>query len=819
MATQGIKIPIEVTTDNLSQVTAKIVKTFSSLGRNIKSSLSSVSSRGSMTRDLKELQDNINKGNVPVKDLQSNFDILNNKLNESKLRILEMKTQLSATKDTISNIKTVDSKNAALEGMLANYNKQKQLLTSLNQKYTIYSNELKIAKTQITQLAKAEKEAINQQEKLRREQLKAEKERLKEEEKLRKEQIRIAEEERNKSIEATTNLYRLNAAMTASKQIMSSLYGILVDTSTAYAQNKISTNAYKIILDSVSSSANEFKNNLNSIVDTLADFGYNKSNIQQMAVDFYTLANATGMAQSKALTLTSDYLKMANRISLATGQTLEETTALLKQALATGEAQTLMQRTGIDLRNESVKKLAVEKGLISSVNDELSQEEMFYLRQYALTNGIVNNQNLMNNQGSQYLIKVSQVSAQITSLKENIGALLEGPVTTGLSLLNSVLKGVNDTINALNTANPILKTLTSGALALGIALTVIYTGTILIKVGMQKISTLLDQLGLKTSVWGTKTFTVIKMLGMGLSLLTSIAMMYSGISGLLSKSSEKVTDSVSDSTDAIEEENKSAQKLKNTLMSFDEINLLNTDTTTGGLNEELFKKLYGEESELFNTDSIEKMNEGLAETERRMNIINAVIGTATTLWGLYTIAIKLANIAKAKQLAMQYQMPPALAKEAVARAVNEKATVKETIAIKASNIAKIAGKAISNPLFIATALATVGATIAAFSSQQDSATKSANGNYFPTASTTLIGEKYPEVAIPLGQSPQFAKMQDTIANATAEKLSQMNGNNGFNGTVNVYVGNEQLREIAVKAVEDELRTSYGTNLGKLAQGR
>ena len=790
MATQGIKIPIEVTTDNLSQVTAKIVKTFSSLGRNIKSSLSSVSSRGSMTRELKELQDNISKGNIPVKDLQANFDILNNKLNESKLRILEMKTQLSATKDTISNIKTIDPKNIALEGMIANYNKQKQLLTNLNQKYAIYSTALKNAKTQITQLARVEKE-----------------------------ENKIKQEAAEKSLQATTNLYRLNAAMTASQRVLRALYGLVVDTSTAFAQNTISTNAYKIVLDSVSSSANEFKNNLNSIVDALADFGYNKSNVQQMAVDFYTLANATGMAQSKALTLTSDYLKMANRISLATGQTLEETTALLKQALATGEAETLMQRTGIDLRNESVKKLAVEKGLISSVNDELSQEEMFYLRQYALTNGIVNNQNLMNNQGSQYLIKVSQVTAQITSLRENIGALLEGPVSAGLSLLNSILKGVNDTINALNTANPILKTLTSGALALGIALTVIYTGTIMIKAGFQKIKVLLNELGVSTSVWGTKTFAVIKMLGMGLSLLTSIAMLYSGLSGLLSKSSEKVTDSVSDSTDAIEEENKSAQKLKNTLMGFDEINLLNTDTTTGGLNKELFKKLYGEESELFNTDSIEKMNEELAETEKRMNIVNAVIGAATTLWGLYTIAVKLANIAKAKQLAMQYQMPPALAKEAVARAVNTKAINKETIATKASNIAKIAGKAISNPLFIATALATVGATIAAFSSQQDSATKSANGNYFPTASTTLIGEKYPEVAIPLGQSPQFAKMQDTIANATAEKLSQMNGNNGFNGTVNVYVGNEQLREIAVKAVEDELRTSYGTNLGKLAQGR
>ena len=179
------------------------------------------------------------------------------------------------------------------------------------------------------------------------------------------------------------------------------------------------------------------------------------------------------------------------------------------------------------------------------------------------------------------------------------------------------------------------------------------------------------------------------------------------------------------------------------------------------------------------------------------------------------IATKLFNKEKAKETGLTVANTLAQGKETIAKGANTVATKLNTKAQQANNTAKIIGKALIGGLAVVGTIAAIGTAVGALQWQQKDLTASANGNYFPSASATIIGEKYPEVAIPLGNSPQYADMQETIANRTAERLSELN--NGFNGTVNVYIGNEQIRDFAVQAVNDDLRVNYGTNLGKLAR--
>jgi hypothetical protein len=90
------------------------------------------------------------------------------------------------------------------------------------------------------------------------------------------------------------------------------------------------------------------------------------------------------------------------------------------------------------------------------------------------------------------------------------------------------------------------------------------------------------------------------------------------------------------------------------------------------------------------------------------------------------------------------------------------------------------------------------------------ATKSANGNFFPRASTTVIGEKYPEVAIPLGQSPQYAEMKQSIAKSVVEMLGSQAGEIKIvNQTVlDGRVIDERIRKVSRQDYKNQTGSNY-----------
>ena len=248
-------------------------------------------------------------------------------------------------------------------------------------------------------------------------------------------------------------------------------------------------------------------------------------------------------------------------------------------------------------------------------------------------------------------------------------------------------------------------------------------------------------------------------------------------------------------------------------MGFDEINLLSKDSEST-FNIEDFQKQYDDLMKQFDTSAVDDFADSISNLTKTYSALAIVMGAVSLAFNATYGIMKLINYTQEKSTALTAANIAAKKGEEVQSKKNIFTIWKENMAQKGLNKTKMITIALGSAIAAGAIAAGVLAIAGAFSSQQDSITKSAEGNYFPSASATIIGEKYPEVAIPLGNSPQYADMQETIANRTAEKLSEMNG---FNGTVNVYIGNEQIRDFAVQAVNDDLRVNYGTNLGKLAR--
>lgn len=783
MAKNTLELKFEAKDINVEEVIGKITKNFDKITSASKNLMRPFNQKGGFTRGLKALSADIEAGNKPAEELQGQFDTLSDKLVPVNDKIKQMQEGLAAIKNAILQVQATDSSNDNLGKFTEQYNLQSTAISALSKQYNKQQTKLKQVKKDLQDYTKEQKKNTE-----------------------------AVDKNSEKVKEQAASLYQLNAAMTLAKQSMKAIYGILTSTSDAYARNALSMKAYELTFSNLGDSAESITNELNSMVDALEKFGYNRSDIQQMAVDFYSLATAVGVSKTAAANMTSDYLKMANRISIATGETLDNVTQMISAAITTGRATGVLTGFAIDLRDESIKKLAVERGLIQAENEDLSQSEMYMLRQYALTDAILKNQNLLNNSGNQYLISQQKITSQIATLKENIGELVEGPITAVMAAINGIISGINSVIATIN-KTPVIKTIVSVVGAIAIGMFSVFAGVVLVRAGLEKVKTVLNKVLPQTMGWQTTMWGVAKAAGAIIGILSSVALIYTGISGLTSSTTEETTDKIEEQEDQINDNTKAVKKLKNELMGFDEINLLSKNNEST-FNLEDFEEQYKKLQEEFDTSAVDDLTKSFEEMSKAGNIASIVLGTITLVTQGLMIATKLFNKEKAKQTGLTVANTLAQGKDTVATGANTVATRLNTKAQHANNTARMIGKALIGGLAVVGAIATIGAAVGALQWQQKDLTASANGNYFPSASATIIGEKYPEVAIPLGNSPQYADMQETIANRTAERLSEMSG---FNGTVNVYIGNEQIRDFAVQAVNDDLRVNYGTNLGKLAR--
>ena len=261
----AIEIALEVKEVNVEEVIGKITKEFGKIETAYNKTMKTFSSRGSFTRGLKDLKNDIAEGTKPAEELQNKFDSLNDMLLPVNEKIKQMQEGLAAVKNAMIQVQENDPENKDLSGLTEQYKLQSTALNKISKTYSKYQSQLKTTGKELKNLEKSQKDTA-----------------------------KATQENTEKVKEQAANLYRLNAAMTIARKTLKAIYGVLTSTSDAYARNAISMKAYELSFGNLGDSAENITEELNSMVDALEQFGYNRSDVQQMAVDFYSLATAVG---------------------------------------------------------------------------------------------------------------------------------------------------------------------------------------------------------------------------------------------------------------------------------------------------------------------------------------------------------------------------------------------------------------------------------------------------------------------------------------------------------------------------------------------
>lgn len=99
----------------------------------------------------------------------------------------------------------------------------------------------------------------------------------------------------------------------------------------------------------------------------------------------------------------------------------------------------------------------------------------------------------------------------------------------------------------------------------------------------------------------------------------------------------------------------------------------------------------------------------------------------------------------------------------------------------------------------------IGVGVAAVKAMIPSVPKMATGGVVDSPTMAMIGEgRYSEAVVPLGNSPQFAKMKEEIADAVTQKLSSIQ--------INVQMGNEALSSIQNIETQTETLSKFASSI-------
>ena len=614
------------------------------------------------------------------------------------------------------------------------------------------------------------------------------------------------------------NLYRLNASYTVLRNALQIIVKGVNSLVQAYAQADQAMTRFNLNFGESEGAAGRFNNQVEGVIESLSLLqGFSASGLRTVANDFYEMVRSFGVAQTEASAFTSTFVQDVAKISRATGQSLDTVAAAIQRAVATGESEAVLNQLNIDLRKTTLKSWMVEKGLITDKNAEINEGLRSLATQLYLHEAIAENENLSKNRGQAQLVAQEQIKNNLEEIKQTGGSILSTVVTPATQGVQYLTKGISMATQGIRQSPQFLKTIlglvsgiTIGAVSL---VTVILAG----RVALKKVSILMKEvlsdqtlLWMTSSKWTWTLKNIVPYIGSAAAILSGVAMLWGGLRKETEKTNEafgdttNITDSIASSLDEVQ---KKSEDAKGSLMGFDKLNILSMGKSS--VNTEAMSDIWAEQNL-----EIEELIENTTDYNKSTQIL---IGTLTALGGVISVvkkAVEQYNVHKAKSIALDEvsgkQKTEEIAKtpaEIAAKKASTGATNSDTAAQQANNAARAKGVILKNLLIYGIAgLAIAGVGFAAGAI----ATKSANGNFFPRASTTVIGEKYPEVAIPLGQSPQYAEMKQSIAKSVVEMLGGQAGEIKIvNQTVlDGRVIDERIRRVSRQDYKNQTGSNY-----------
>jgi DNA-binding transcriptional MerR regulator len=616
------------------------------------------------------------------------------------------------------------------------------------------------------------------------------------------------------------NLYRLNAAYTVFSNTLRIVTRGVTSLVQSYAKADQALTRFELNFGESEGAVSLFNKQVENTIKNLSTLqGFSASGLRTIANDFYEMVRSFGVAQTEASAFTSTFVQDVAKISRATGQSLDTVASAIQRAVATGESEAVLNQLNIDLRKTTLKTWMVEKGLIADKNAEINEGLRSLATQLYLHEAIANNENLSKNRGQEQLVAQEQIKNNLEEIKQTGGALLSTVITPLTEFVQVITKGIGIWSQEVRSMPTVYKTAVGGVGTL-------LTGTVAVGAAwlasstlIKKISVLMKELIGDQTLLGMTSAKWVSILKTGIPLLSGSLLLFSGAGSLIasfSKDTNKTNEALKDTTNitdsmasSLDDVQKKSEQAKGSLMGFDKLNVLSMGKST--VNTESMSNIWKDQNEdleslLKNTD---KYNDKMSRT---ISIITTLIGLGLTLKGIR----ELVNLQQTKSVALGAISNRQRAKELKLSTTLIQSRIKEAGALKVNTQEQrknntqrgigVALKSIMNP-WVLGALALGAVAVAGV---MGSMNKSANGNFFPRASTTVIGEKYPEVAIPLGQSPQYAEMKQSIAKSVVEMLGGQAGEIKIvNQTVlDGRVIDERIRKVSRQDYKNQTGSNY-----------
>ncbi len=512
-------------------------------------------------------------------------------------------------------------------------------------------------------------------------------------------------------------------------------------------------------------------------------FGLDPTEINTAAATFYTLANSLGLTASQSQLVSENMTKLAQDMASLHNVTVEEAMTKLRSALA-GQSKALSV-WGINVSDASVEQWLLTKGInasMSSMNEatQAAARYAFIIAKSASAQGDLSR--TIQSPANQMKI----FSTQVSLLKQNLGSLFT-------NILMPMLKIVNPILQALN--------------AFGKALTSLSASSFSSSVGSQLEDITDDAEDASDAFSGLTDLDEINTTSssssnIGESVESQIAAILEGYDNLSDQ-----TGHLTEVFTALGEAMAPIWSMFNNSSSFSIISAafegLGIILTPVKLALEGISWLFQQMPEPLQqvVGVLSELALALAEITIAIAAIKALgslslIKNFISILGKMLLSIKSITVQLWKKITAQKTDVALSLKDNLVKKQSILQSTKQRIANwweTASWWAKataIAASMAALGLLTAAAVVAVVATMNSLnsnSSRSSNVTGLAKGGVVTGPTLAMVGEgKYPEAVVPLGNSPQFASMQDTLAEVVVSAI-QGNGSSRSSGSTPVTI--------------------------------
>lgn len=538
-------------------------------------------------------------------------------------------------------------------------------------------------------------------------------------------------------------------------------------------------------LNFLTEATGECSDALKEFTDTQVQaFGLNPTEINTAAATFYTLANSLGLTASQSQLVSENMTKLAQDMASLHNVTVEEAMTKLRSALA-GQSKALSV-WGINVSDASVEQWLLTKGINASMSsmNEASQAAARYAFIIAKSTSA---QGDLSRTITSPANQMKIFSTQVSLLTQNLGSLFT-------NILMPMLKIVNPILQALN--------------AFGKALTSLSASSFTSSVGSQLEDITDDAEDASDAFSGLTDLDEINTASssssnIGESVESQIAAILEGYDNLSDQ-----TGHLTEVFTALGEAMAPIWAMFNNSSSFSVISAafegLGIILTPVKLALEGISWLFQQMPEPLQqvVGILSELALALAEITIAIAAIKALgslslIKNFISILGKMLLSIKSITVQLWKKITAQKTDVALSLKDNLVKKQSILQSTKQRIAnwwetaswwAKAKAIAAaMAALGVLTAAAVVAVVATMNSLSSSNSSRSSNVTGLAKGGVATGPTLAMIGEgKYPEAVVPLGNSPQFASMQDTLAEVVVNAI-QGNGASRSSGSTPVTI--------------------------------